>query len=384
MRSTGRYKTYSTTGEQYRAFVPAPLPFEYRLHFAEEDMRKFDESLVQIGRLDGMAKVIPDTTLFLYFYVLKEAVLSSQIEGTQSSLSDLILFENTGKISVEPDDIKEVSNYIKALNHCQKRILEGFPLSLRLVRELHEILLASGRGSAKMPGEFRNSQNWIGGTRPGNAVFVPPPPEDLQQCLDSFEKFLHNDSIRILEKIAIAHVQFETIHPFLDGNGRVGRLLITLMLFAEGILNEPILYISLFFKQNRDEYYSLLQNARLKGEWEEWIRFFLMGIIDTALEANKTATSILQLFDDDKRNIRNSGVATKATLLLYDYLKKKPIISIPGVVKELDITTPTAAKSFKLLQSLGIVKEITGKKRDKIYKYDDYIKILSEGTEPFG
>ena len=384
MRLTGRYKTYSTTGEQYRAFVPAPLPFEYRLHFAEEDMRKFDESLVQIGRLDGMAKVIPDTTLFLYFYVLKEAVLSSQIEGTQSSLSDLILFENTGKISVEPDDIKEVSNYIKALNHCQKRILEGFPLSLRLVRELHEILLASGRGSAKMPGEFRNSQNWIGGTRPGNAVFVPPPPEDLQQCLDSFEKFLHNDSIRILEKIAIAHVQFETIHPFLDGNGRVGRLLITLMLFAEGILNEPILYISLFFKQNRDEYYSLLQNARLKGEWEEWIRFFLMGIIDTALEANKTATSILQLFDDDKRNIRNSGVATKATLLLYDYLKKKPIISIPGVVKELDITTPTAAKSFKLLQSLGIVKEITGKKRDKIYKYDDYIKILSEGTEPFG
>ena len=329
-----------------------------------------------------MAKILPDTSLFLYFYVLKEAVLSSQIEGTQSSLSDLILFENTGKTSGEPDDILEVSNYIKALNHGQKRILEGFPLSLRLIRELHEILLTSGRGSTKMPGEFRSSQNWIGGTRPGNALYIPPPPEEMNQCLSSFEKYLHNESVRSLEKIAIAHVQFESIHPFLDGNGRVGRLLIVLMLFAEGILSDAILYLSLFFKKNRDEYYSLLQNVRLKGEWEEWIRFFISGIIDTSMEANKTSSNILQLFDDDLIIIKNSGIATKATILLYDFIKTKPIISIPNVVKKLDITTPTVTKSFKLLQKLGIVKEITGKKRDKIYRYDSYLNILSEGADP--
>ena len=382
MRTTGHYKASYVAGEYYKAFIPASLPFEYRLDYNKEDLRKFDESLVHLGRLDGLAKILPDTSLFLYFYVLKEAVLSSQIEGTQSSLSDLILFENTGKTSGEPDDIREVSNYIKALNHGQKRILEGFPLSLRLICELHEILLTSGRGSTKMPGEFRISQNWIGGTRPGNALNIPPPPEEMNRCLNSFEKYLHNESVRSLEKIAIAHVQFESIHPFLDGNGRVGRLLIVLMLFAEGILSDAILYLSLFFKKNRDEYYSLLQNVRLKGEWEEWIRFFVSGIIDTSMEANKTSSNILQLFDDDLIIIKNSGIATKATFLLYDFLKTKPIISIPNVVKKLDITTPTVTKSFKLLQKLGIVKEITGKKRDKIYRYDSYLKILSEGADP--
>ena len=264
--------------------------------------------MLALGRLDGLTTVLPDPTLFLYSYVRKEAVLSSQIEGTQSSLSDLLLFEHEGVVGVPLDDVQEVSNYVAAMNYGLTR-LEKLPLSLRLLKEIHAVLLSKGRGSKKEPGEFRRSQNWVGGSRPGNAVFVPPPPDLLLDCLGALEKFLHNDPVKtpLLVKAALAHVQFETIHPFLDGNGRLGRLLITFLFCAEGALREPLLYLSLYFKQHRQQYYDLLQSVRLTGDWEAWLRFFLTGVEDTANQAGQTAKALMKLAATDEKRIQTLG-----------------------------------------------------------------------------
>lgn len=271
----GLKRKCSVAAGAYYAYVPKPLPPKPSL-VLDKLFPLLVQANIALGRLEGMSMLLPDQSLFLYMYIRKEAVLSSQIEGTQSSLSDLLLFENNEVPGVPTDDVTEVSSYVAEMDHGLKRLKEGFPLSLRLIREMHGILLAKGRGQNKDPGEFRRSQNCIGGTRPGNAYFVPPPPENLMECLDDFEKYLHDEKqpLPTLIKAALAHVQFETIHPFLDGNGRIGRLLITFILCANKIMTSPLLYLSLYFKTNRQSYYDHLQLVRETGDWEEWLAFF--------------------------------------------------------------------------------------------------------------
>lgn len=337
-----------------------------------------------IGRLDGISDILPDTHLFLYQYVRKEALLSSQIEGTRSSFSDLLLFEMDEAPGVPMDDTREVSNYVAAMNHGLERLREGFPLSLRLLREIHEILLRDGRGAHKQPGEFRRSQNWLGGTRPGNAIFVPPPPDQLMECLGPFEQFLHAQTppLPVLIKAALAHVQFETIHPFLDGNGRLGRLFITLILVSEGVLREPLLYLSLYFKTHRAEYYDHLQKVRLEGGWEAWLRFFLQGVYETSQQAVETARKLLELFERDRTQISGLGRIASSCLQLHQLLQQKIIINISGASEALDINRTTISNCIKHLLQRGIVREITGQRRNRLFIYDRYMQILSEGTEP--
>jgi Fic family protein len=319
-------------------------------------------------------------------YVRKEALLSSQIEGTQSSLSDLLLFESEETPRVPIADVEEVSTYVAALNHGLRRMRDdAFPLSLRLIREIHEVLLRTGRGSGKQPGEFRRTQNWIGGTRPGNATFVPPPPERLMECLDAFERFLHSDhsGIPLLVRAAMAHVQFETIHPFLDGNGRLGRLLITFLLCAAGTLPEPILYLSLYFKAHRQRYYELLQGVRETGDWESWITFFLEGVVETATEATQTARALIALFDTDRKKVVLLGRPAASTLRVHELLQKRPLLSISAATRELSLSEPTIAKAMEHLIKLNIVHEVTGRRRRRVFAYVRYLNVLNQGTEPF-
>jgi Fic family protein len=337
-----------------------------------------------LGRLDGLASVLPDLSLFIYANVRKEAVLSSQIEGTQSSLSDLLLFENTGTPGVPIEDVEEVSNYVAALSHGMARIRDGFPLSLRLIREIHEVLLSRGRGNDKRPGEFRESQNWIGGTRPGNALFVPPPPERVMEFMGQLELFLHEQraDLPLLIKAGLVHVQFETIHPFLDGNGRLGRLLITFLLCTGGALREPILYLSLFFKVNREVYYDLLGQVRTTGNWEAWMEFFLRGVKETSDQAVSAARRIIALMDADRRKIEDLGRAAASVLRVHQYAQTHPILSIAPAAERIGITFPTVASAMEHMQRLGIMRETTGRQRDRLYTYQSYVDILNEGTEP--
>jgi len=382
---SGNYILTSSVGEEVRAFVPDSLPPTPDLELTSEDHDLIEQANRALGRLDGVTTLLPDTQLFLYLYVRKEAVLSSQIEGTQSSLSDLLLYESDEVPGVPMDDVVEVSNYVAALNHGLSRLDEGFPLSLRLLREIHGILLREGRGSEKEPGEFRRSQNWIGGTRPGNATYVPPPPNKVMQCMGALEKFLHDDPVRMptLLKAGLAHVQFETIHPFLDGNGRVGRLLITLLLCEEGALTKPILYLSLYFKTHRQQYYELLQQVRDDGAWNEWLRFFFRGVRETSNQAVEAARSILELFDEDRRTIRdNLGRAAGSALRVHEHSQENPVVTTRRAAEEMSLSRPTITSALDNLQDLGIVREMTGKERYRVYAYDDYLDILDEGTEP--
>jgi Fic family protein len=374
----------STAGEVYYAYVPKNLPPIPALEM-EKITLLVEQANVAIGRLDGLSTILPDPALFLYMYVRKEAVLSSQIEGTQSSLSDLLLYENEEAPGIPNRDVIEVSNYVAAMEHGLARIREDdFPLSLRLMCEMHQILLSNSRGSFKQPGEFRRSQNWIGGTRPGTARFVPAPPERLMEVLDSLEKFLHDETIQLptLIKAALVHHQFETIHPFLDGNGRLGRLLITFILCVSGMMREPMLYLSLYFKKNRQAYYDHLQFVRETGDWEEWIQFFLRGVIETANQAVKTAQTILKLFSDDNKKIETSENNSASLMIVQHHLQKHPITEAKEIAVHCKITLPTINKALAILESMGIVKEITGKSRNKIYTYQQYLEILSEGTDP--
>ena len=379
----GRYIVKSYGGESVRAFLPPPLPPDPPVRL-EAIQRLLEQANQSLGRLDGLASVLPNLSLFIYAYVRKEAVLSSQIEGTQSSLSDLLLFENDEAPGVPLDDVQEVSNYVAALNHGLERLRGGFPLSSRLIREIHEVLLSKGRGSDKQPGEFRASQNWIGGTRPGTAAFVPPPPELVLDCMSALELFLHDEraDLPVLIKAGLVHVQFETIHPFLDGNGRLGRLLITFLLCAAGVLREPILYLSLYFKQHRPAYYDLLDRVRAKGEWETWLDFFLTGVRDTAEQAATAARRILAVFEDHHRKIAALGRPAASVLRVFEHMQRNPITSIPAAAKSIGISAPTVAKSLKHMQQLGMLREITGRQRHRLFVYDAYLAILSEGTEP--
>lgn len=379
----GKHVVITTAGEKVKAFVPPPLPpvppiQMDRLH------KPLEAANHAIGRLDGVASVLPDTPLFLYMYVRKEALLSSQIEGTQSSLSDLLLFESEAAPGAPLDDVQEVSNYVAAMNHGLARMRDGFPISLRLIREIHDVLLAKGRGSTKQPGAFRRSQNWIGGTRPGNALFVPPPPDQVPDLMSDLEKFIHAETPEIptLIKAGLIHVHFETIHPFLDGNGRLGRLLITLFLCAQGILKEPTLYLSLFLKTHRRHYYDLLQQVREKGDWELWLAFFLEGVAETSVQAADAAREILNLFEMDRRRIEALGRPAASALRVHELLQTKPVIAIPDTAKRLAISAPTVAKSVQHLVKLGIAREITGKQRRRIFAYPGYLRIMERGTKP--
>jgi len=376
--------TASTAGEQFKAFVPDPLPPLAALELNERHYELMEKANWALGRLDGMAALLPETSLFLYFYVRKEALLSSQIEGTQSSFADLLLYESAEAPGVPLDDVLEVSNYVAALDHGLKRLRGGFPLSLRLIREIHEVLMAKGRGSAKSPGEFRRSQNWIGGSRPGNARFVPPPPEYLIQCLGDLEKYLHAGHTPVLVKAALAHVQFETIHPFLDGNGRLGRLLITLLLCDQGALSQPLLYLSLYFKANRDRYYDLLQSVRLEGGWESWLEFFLEGVLETSEQAVASAQQIQRLFEQDRLRIAQLGRVSGSVLRLHQHLQNRPLLAIQKAADDTGLTRPTVATALRLLADMGIVRELTGKERHRLFVYSDYLAILNEGATPTG
>ncbi|MDQ6663657.1 MAG: Fic family protein [Acidobacteriota bacterium] len=381
-----RLGTYAVTtfgGEKVRAYVPCALPPNPPVDLS--DFQTLLERANQaLGRLDGLSSILPDPNLIIYLYIRKEAVLSSQIEGTQSSLSDLLLYESFEAPGVPLADVEEVSRYVAAMDHGLRRLREDFPLSLRLIREIHKVLLSQGRGSEKHPGEFRTSQNWIGGTRPGNAAFVPPPHEQLVHCLGDLEKFFHLESPRmpVLLKAALAHVQFETIHPFLDGNGRVGRLLITLLLCQSGALREPILYLSLYFKTHRQRYYELLDRVRTHGDWETWVDFFLTGVKETSEQAAETTHKILSLFETDRSRIEGLGRPASSVLRVYQCLQRRPIVSIANTAGQLKLSAHTVAKAIEHLLELGIMRELTGKQRRRMFAYHRYLEILNEGTEP--
>jgi Fic family protein len=390
----GHYVTTTTTGEKARAFVPAPLPPKPPIEWTPELHSKFDQALLALGRLDSISTFLPDISPFLYMYIRKEAVLSSMIEGTQSSISDLLLFEldmdpasfgssATIKPGVPLDDVREVSNYVAALDHGLKRLAEGFPLSLRLIKEVHAILLVRGRGSNQTPGEFRRTQNWIGGTRPGNAAFVPPPADRVLECMGELELFLHNqpEPTPALLKAALAHVQFESIHPFLDGNGRLGRLLITLLLCEQKVLQEPMLYLSLYFKTHRQYYYELLNNVRLTGDWEAWLDFFAEAVIVTATQAVETAQQLVDLANKDREKISGLGRAAPSALQIHQSLMEHPITTSGWLVEKTCMTPATVNKALAHLEHLGIVRELTSRKRNRLFSYTGYMDIMIQGTD---
>jgi Fic family protein len=379
----GHYETNAVGDEPVRAYVPVPLPPVPPVDLAGLQIA-LELANQTLGRLDGIASVLPDPSLFLYIYIRKEALLSSQIEGTQSSLSDLLLYEAEEAPGVPIDDTREVSNYVAAMNHGLSRLRGDFPLSLRLIREIHEILLAKGRGRDKDPGEFRRSQNWIGGSRPGNALFVPPPPHRIMDCLGELETFIHADTpdLPLLVKAALVHVQFETIHPFLDGNGRLGRLLITFLLCERDVLREPLLYLSLFFKQNRQAYYDHLQAVREHGAWEPWVGFFLRGVTETAAQGIRTAQSLLRLFANDRARVAALGRPAATALRLHQFLQRRGLTTIPDASRRLGLSQPTVTSAIAHLRKLGIVRETTGRQRGKVFIYGTFMDLLSEGTDP--
>ena len=381
---TGRFETTSAAGERVNAFVPIPLPPEPPLDFGGLQL-ELERALVSLGRLDGLSAFLPDPQLFIYGYVRKEAVLSSQIEGTQSSLSDLLHYESTQAPGVPDPDVVEVSNYVAAMEHGLRRLAGGLPLCNRLLLEIHERLLSSGRGSRSLPGEFRRSQNWIGGTRPGTAHFVPPPAHSVLDCMGSLEAFLNDapkpSGLPTLIRAGLAHAQFETIHPFLDGNGRVGRLMITLFLCAEGLLADPLLYLSLYFKQHRSDYYALLDGIRRDGDWEMWLAFFLEGVRYTADAAENAARRQLALFDTDQSRIRRQGRAASSALRVHAVLRERPVASLPYVAEEAGLSYTAAAAGMRVLLALEVAVELTGRQRGRLFGYREYIALLNEDTE---
>jgi Fic family protein len=378
--NNGQYVTSIAGSEEVRAFVPAPLPPVPALELIGGVRNSLDQALLALGRLDGAAGTLPDAHLLLYTYVRKEAVLSSQIEGTQSTLDDLLAHELGEAPGVPIGDVTEVSRYVEAMTHGLERLRSGFPMSNRLLREMHEILLATGRGAQKTPGEFRQSQNWIGGTRPGDAAFVPPPPREVQQCMGDLEKFLHSDTPALV-KAALAHLQFETIHPFLDGNGRIGRLLITLLFCHEGVLREPLLYSSLYFKQNRQRYYDELNAAHESGNFERWLDFFATAIRVSADQAMTTGLRISAVFREDRNRVREMGRQAATILLVQEALQAKPLATIATLTRSTGFTTPTVTQALGELQKLGIVRETTGRARGRIFAYVRYLDALNAETE---
>ncbi|MGP3699725.1 Fic family protein [Rhodobacter sp. NSM] len=378
----GRFVETPVAGEIVRAFVPPPLPPDPSIDVLSL-LERLSLAERALGRLDGITMLLPRQELFLYMYVRKEAVLSSQIEGTQSTLTDLLRFETDAQAGEPIDDIREVSNYVDAMMFGLER-LGDLPLSLRLIREMHARLLQSGRGGTKNPGEFRRSQNWIGGSRPGNALFVPPPVTELDAALGALEAFMHEKQSRLpaLIKAGLLHVQFETIHPFLDGNGRIGRLLVTLYLCVNGVLRKPLLYLSLYLKTRRTDYYRLLQEVREHGSWEAWLEFFLDGVAETANQAFDAATRIVELFKQDRELITAESERAGSVLRIHDLMQQNPYVTSKQLVERSGLSTPTVNAALADLERLGIVEEVTGRRRGRVFGYRRYLAILSEGTDP--
>jgi Fic family protein len=380
----GRYAKVAAAGEAFKAFVPVPLPPQPPIDWTPTLRAGFDAALLALGRLDALTDLLPNAALLLYSFVRKEAVLSSMIEGTQSSLADLMLYELDEQPGVPVEDAREVSRYVAALEHGLKRLRGGFPLSLRLIREVHKVLLGQGRGKRLTPGEFRRSQVWIGGSRPGNAVFVPPPANEVDECLKHFERFLHDEpeATPPLVKAALGHVQFETIHPFLDGNGRVGRLLIGLQLANDRLLREPLLYLSLHFKQHRRTYYELLNRVRESGDWETWLEFFADAVLAGATQAADSAKRLLDLGAADAQRIEGLARAAGSALAVHRAMQRQPIATAAALVKATNLTVATVNKSLAHLERLGIVTELTSRQRGRVFSYRQYAEILNEGMEP--
>jgi Fic family protein len=362
----------------YRAFIPALLPPDPPIQFDQDMVRLLAEAERAVGRLDGATQFIPNPNLFVAMYVRREAVLSSQIEGTQSSLDDILAYELNPNQGGLPHDVDEVVNYVQAMNYGLQR-LDTLPLSLRLLREIHGILLDTGRVAEKHPGEFRTSQNWIG---PANvplsrATFVPPPPFEMRDSLDNLERFLHDEELPALIHAGIAHAQFETIHPFLDGNGRVGRLLMTLLLCHRGVLEYPLLYLSYYLKLHRAEYYDRLSGIRLRGDWEGWLRYFLHGVIETAEEATRTARSIIQLRNQHLQLVQEHGLTLNGFRLL-DLLFATPFVNSRLVVDRLDVVPNTANRLLSSFVELELLEETTGQKRSRVYRYKPYLALFDD------
>lgn len=375
----GTYVQIATAGEPSRAFLPAPLPPDPPLVWSPALRRRFDDALVALGRLDALAAHLPNASLLLYSFVRKEAVLSSQIEGTQSSLADLLLYEIDEQPGVPVDDVREVSRCVAALEHGLKNLRGGLPLSMRLLRGMHEVLMSHPGGRSKTPGRVRRSQVWIGGTRPGNAAFVPPPANALPDCLSAFERFLNDqpEPTPPLLKAALAHVQFETIHPFLDGNGRLGRLLIVLQLVADSVLRDPMLYPSLYFKTHRALYYELLNEVRLHGDWERWLDFFAEGVEVSATQAVATANALLALINIDRDRIAGLGRAASSALKLHLALQRHPLATSAALVRITGLTAATVNKSLAHLETLGVVTELTNRQRGRVFSYRRYVDELA-------
>jgi len=383
----GHYVRVTSAGEPFQAFVPAPLPPTPPVVWSDALRRRFDAALVALGRLDAVTTLLPNAALLLYSFVRKEAVLSSQIEGTQSSLSDLLLYEIDEQPGVPVEDAREVSRCVAALHRGLQKLRGGLPLCTRLLSEMHKVLLTThpgGRG--KTPGQVRRSQVWIGGTRPGNAAFVPPPADAVPDCLAALERFLNDDPEPVppLIKAALVHVQFETIHPFLDGNGRIGRLLIVQQLVADGVLREPMLYPSLFFKTHRTLYYELLNEVRLRGDWERWLDFFAEGIDVSATQAVATANALLALVNADRDRIAGLGRAAASALHVHQALQRQPIATSAALVRATGLTPATVNKSLAHLERLGIVEEVTNRQRGRVFSYRQYVEELAAELETPG
>ncbi|MFY9226865.1 MAG: Fic family protein [Blastocatellia bacterium] len=370
---------YIKQASGYKAFIPATLPPEPPIKLDSELIKLLSDATLSLGRLDGVCSILPNPDLFVAMYVRHEAVLSSQIEGTQSTLEDVLQFEIDAKGQDFPKDIEEVVNYITALKYGLTRLQE-LPLCLRLIREIHSKLLAGVRGSHRLPGEFRTSQNWIGssdGTL-NSAVFIPPPVYEMNMALDNFEKFLHDDSFPELIHCAIAHAQFETIHPFLDGNGRVGRLLITFLLCQKGILKRPLLYLSHYLKFYRAEYYDRLMAIRNSGDWESWLKFFLKGIYQVSQDGTLTARNILELKENHRKILLKEMSGNTNSLHLLDYLFEHPIINVGMVAKHLGCVYLTANKLVENFANLGLLNEISGGQRNRRYAYTPYLELFEK------
>ena len=370
----------------YWAFHPRPLPPKPPLRIDARMQTLLDRTNQALGRLDGVTLLLPDPDQFIYTFVRKEAVLSSQIEGTQSSLSDLLLFEHDAAPGALRADAEETANYITALEFGLDQIARpgAPPLSTRLLREVHHRLLQTGRGADKAPGEFRRSQNWLGGSRPSLARFVPPPWQDVAPAVSALERFIHDDPepTPILVKAALAHAQFESIHPFLDGNGRVGRLLITLILCSEGVMRRPLLYLSLYFKRQRDAYYEHLQRVRIDGDWEGWLRFFLEGVIEVAESTTQTTQRLVAMIESDRQAIHSFGRGAATAHRVHDLAVRFVVIGVSSVADQLELTTPPVYAAIGRLEKAGILREATGRQRGKLYVHSQYLSILNEGTEP--
>jgi Fic family protein len=382
-RKTGIYRSTEAGGETVRAFIPNELPpRDPPLRLDEALTQSLNDATAAVGRLAVAALMVPSADWFLYGFVRKEAVISSQIEGTQATLQDVVAYEATER-SDHPEDVHEVCNYLDALNYARRELSrpKGLPLSTRLLCGAHQRLMKGVRGAEKQPGDVRTSQNWIGGNRPGNAHFVPPPPDAVPEAMAALERWIHADaSLPPLVRAGLAHVQFETIHPFLDGNGRIGRLLVSLLVQHWGMLPLPLLYLSLSLKRRREEYYRRLSAVRTDGDWEGWTEFFLSCVTEAADDGVTTAQRLFALLNEHRQELLQHATATVSAIRLFDLLPDHPMVTLSKVIELLDTTKPTASKAIDCLTQVGVLREITGKQRDRVYAYHGYMQLLTKDT----